>query len=333
MEQNEFQYNFVICGASSSYFKAMYKDVSALDNVCFYSSPVDFIKNPLLRAIFKLAFSEKVNKCIRLLLLRLISPLLYKPLFFKKDDKPICFLFFGNSTFLMKTKYMDYLTKKYRRSKKVLFMQDLVSRNRYFDIDCVRKSMDLILSYDKGDCQKYGFIYHTTPLSIINTSSKDALFSDVYFCGVAKSSERVENILAVYKRCVNLDMKCLFYIVDAPLSARIEGEGLIYDQKISYEQNIINVKNTKCILEVMQNNATGPSLRLWESILYSKHLLTNNSSLAKSNYYNPEYMHIFNDGYFDLVYNFNTEVRYSSDIISKISPINLLSFLNEHLLQ
>ena len=114
-----------------------------------------------------------------------------------------------------------------------------------------------------------------------------------------------------------------------PQKERIEGDGLIYDSPISYMDNLRYVLASKCILEVMQANADGYTPRLWEAIMYDKHLLTNNAFIRNTQYWNPRGIHLLtecNDFLF-----INNSVSYSGDIKKSKSPVNMLYFIEKHL--
>lgn len=54
---------------------------------------------------------------------------------------------------------------------------------------------------------------------------------------------------------------------------------------MSYLENIRHVRNSKCFHEIMQKGTDGFTPRLWESIMYNKHLITNNEQIRESPYY------------------------------------------------
>ena len=105
-------------------------------------------------------------------------------------------------------------------------------------------------------------------------------------------------------------------------------DGIHYEGKnLSYEQNIQHVLNTKAVLEIMQEGADGFTPRVWESIIYDKHLLSNNASLHHSEYYNADFMHdIYDANVLQLV---NMPVRYDSNHKNILSPTHLLKFIDE----
>ena len=77
----------------------------------------------------------------------------------------------------------------------------------------------------------------------------------------------------------------------------------------------------------MQEGADGFTPRVWESIIYDKHLLTNNGSLSHSEYYNSDYMHDVNDS--EIVQALKRQVAYDTNQKNKLSPIHLLEFVDK----
>ena len=69
----------------------------------------------------------------------------------------------------------------------------------------------------------------------------------------------------------------------------------VYSDYISYEENIKNILYSKVILEVIQENQSGNTLRYQEAILYNRKLLTNNENIINMPFYNSKYMRVFTD--------------------------------------
>lgn len=64
---------------------------------------------------------------------------------------------------------------------------------------------------------------------------------------------------------------------------------------ISYKENLEHVKKSSCIIEIVQKNQIGLSLRPFEAIAFRKKLLTNNIEILQEDFYSPE--NIFVIGY------------------------------------
>lgn len=314
----ETKYNYIIAGVDR-YYSIVYKDLQNKPNIKCYKSYIDGIKSKFIQFLVRVDFNIRLNKYIRTPFKFLTYPLIFRNEF--RDGKPMCYVFLENQYAVINTSYIDYLKRKNANAKFVLYMQDLVSSLPYYNIDEYKNKFDLILSYDKGDCEKYNLVYNPTPYSSLGNlqhSTKEE--SDVYFCGYAK--QRFKSILDVYDKCTNAGLKCLFFIMGVPKKEQIEHKGIIYDTPISYEENIAYIKQTKCILEIMQDNATGYTLRLWESIIYNKHLLSNNLSIKGSKYYDSGNVNFVQDL---ITYDWiNNEVNYSEELKKSLSPLALI---------
>lgn len=314
----DLNYNFIIAGVDN-YYSVVYEDLQNKSSICCYRNYIHGINWKLVQFLIRANFNIRLNKYFKTPLKFIAYPLIFKNQF--KDKKPICYLFFENQYAVINTSYIEYLKRKDANAKFVLYMQDLVSSLPYYKINEYKAKFDLILSYDKGDCEKYNLIYNPTPYSkLLHSSYSTKEESDIFFCGYAK--QRLPAIIEVYDRCTDAGLKCLFFIMGVPKDKQIERKGIIYDSPMSYDENISYVKQSKCILEIMQEHATGYTLRLWESIVYDKHLLSNNITIQESEYYHSDYIHfIQKDNSFDWI---SKKVKYSDNVKQSLSPIALI---------
>lgn len=327
MELDNLKYNYVICGSTEGYYDFGYHDIMELKSVNYYHTYDECVNTKLEKLLIRLNFSRKINRFIKTPFAKFVYPRIYRPKF--ENNNPICFLFFGNTEYVFQTSFLEYIRENYPNSKIVLFMQDLIRRNTRLDFAAWRDSFDLILSYDKGDCDKYNLHFHPTPMSELEVVEDSGLeHSDIFFCGYAKN--RYAQIHEFYEKFTSLGLKCDFHIMQFP-----EGEkqisGIHYDvHNLTYEQNIQHVLKSKCILEIMQEGADGYTPRVWESIIYDRHLISNNIMLKSAEFYNPSYMHMVDEvssaGILDL------PVQYTSSEKRYLSPTHLLTYIDNLLL-
>ena len=326
MNIQKFNHNFIIAG-SSGYSKVGYYDLTLIDGVQYFHGMKEGIHSRLDLLLQRLTFSEKVNKLVHTPFSNYSFSKLYCTNF--KEQKPLVFLFFGQNEIIYQSGYVEFLRKKYPGIKIVLYMIDIISRNKKLDFPKSRELFDLILSYDRGDCERYGLEFFPTSYSRFPVPENPAIESfDVYYCGNAKM--RGDLIFDTYKKCKGLGMKCKFFITAAPEKKRIDTEDIVYDKYIDYVENLQYVKKAKCILEVMQTNADGFTPRLWESIIYDRHLLTNNNSIQNSTFYNPLSMHRLEkiDTIKDWI---DTPIVTEETTKDALSPVHLLRFIDDKL--
>ena len=195
-------------------------------------------------------------------------------------------------------------------------MTDIVSKNSAFDLAFVKSEFDLVYTYDHNDAKKYGFEYHTTVYSPINTNIKNKdIREDLFFCGMAK--ERMNLISRISEYLSENDVKHTFYVPDA-CDTKDEN---ISPERLDYSENIARVLESNCILEIEQNGASGYTLRTWEALQYKKKLLTNNKKIIEADFYDPKYIKVFsNPEDIDLDWlKIHEKVEYSNYNVSVIS--------------
>lgn len=327
MQSLDFKYNYVILG-DSGYYLTGYRDIMTLPNVVYHTSFYDAFSNIFSRGIVRLHFSKTVNRFVKNPFESFVYPRIYP--FSFNNNKPICFLYFVDY-YILNSSYIDYLHKKYPTAKHVLFYQDLVDSNSWMDVAKMHETMDLLISYDMGDCRKYDLEFHPTPMSYSEVQENDNLeSSDIYFCGYAKT--RYPYIHKLYDFFTSVGIKCDFNLMKMPKDApRIEGVKY-HEKPFDYTENLQHVIKTKSVLEIMQEGANGFTPRLWEAIMYDRHLLTNNKSVKTSKYYQTDAIHeISEESLSDILSIIEKPVHFSESIKEMLSPIHLLHFIDQKL--
>ena len=328
MSAIDLRYNYVIVG-SEGYYLVGYRDIMGLDNVAYFTDFYSGFDTAVDRCLVRWNFSRKLNSIVSTPFSRYVFPRLYPHRF--SDDKPLCYVFFGNRQYVYQTPYLDYLRHTQSDVRLVLYMQDLVERNAELCFDAVRGKFDLLLSYDSGDAERYGMTYYPTPMSCVALPDADDLpHSDVYFCGYAKN--RYEVLHELFRKCVERGLKADFNIIGMPTHApRLPG--ITYsDKPINYADNLRHIARTRCILEVMQRGANGFTPRAWESIVFDKHLLTDNAAFL-----NSEYSYLQGHHGIELLDGDNApqvisaDVQYPDTLKHRLSPVRLLQFIDKNL--
>ena len=168
----------------------------------------------------------------------------------------------------------------------------LIQKNNYISYTKAGV-LDLWMSYDEGDCEKYGFEHFDEFESKIDIPiEKDYPISDVFYAGLAK--DRVKRLVAIYDELSQAGIKCLFIIVDSKKEERVEREGIKYlDKQLTYPEMLWYSVNSKCILELNRTGATGYTSRFLEAVLFNKKLITDNKCIKETKFFNPSYINIF----------------------------------------
>lgn len=136
-----------------------------------------------------------------------------------------------------------------------------------------------IHTFDEEDAKKYDLISNCQFFPIIQHINDDIVVTetDFYFVGFRKDRghliNEMQNALSKYKT--------EFIVADSIADC------------ISYEENIKRIKRTKCLVEIIQGNQSGLTLRSLEAITFRKKLITNNPKINEMPFYNSDNIFIW----------------------------------------
>ena len=250
----------------------------------------------------------------------------------KSNEIPLFFFYEFNRMSCDKG-FLEYLKKKYPLSKFVYNFTNATSNSKSNGLEFILKNpllYDLVLTYCEDDVKKYGFTFYQWAYSPINrkkTERKD----DLYFVGIDKG--RGELVREIAQMCKQNNIKYNFNIFGNQTSHLDEELGInTRIKKISYHDNINNILNSKCVLELVPNGVLSCTLRTAEIIATGTKLLTNNTALKNDVVFNAAQMQVFSSlEDIDIEFirsEFNAEFFNDKDILS---PKYLLQFLKEKL--
>lgn len=156
---------------------------------------------------------------------------------------------------------------------------------------------DDILSYDSEDCKKYGFKYikmnYYSKVNDINSQSRKQ--SELFYIGTEKEGDgRSELLERIYDLALRNGVECDFNTFTKRKTSTKNGINRL-DKPLNYLNVLNRVVNSRCILELVQNDQHTQTARYMEAVCYNKKLLTNNPQIFKLPYYNPRYMQYFNN--------------------------------------
>lgn len=150
---------------------------------------------------------------------------------------------------------------------------------------------DAIITFAKEDAQKYGFSYcDVLPMKLPAPTSSMEVRHDIFFVG--KNKGRLDKIYEIYDKLHSLGLKCLFYIVGVPEEQQRHDAGLIYNTPITYEQVLTYVQQSRCVLEILQEDCHYVSIKTLEALHYHKKLLTTNVFASESPLYDEHVIRI-----------------------------------------
>ena len=160
-----------------------------------------------------------------------------------------------------------------------------------------------VYSFDISDCEKYPeikFNQQFYPMFKTQTDIGSAIkeTQDFYFCGYNK------NRFPLFKKLVNqFNKKDLSYKIIVrewsqygikKRSKTIDGIQMVW-KETTYEKILHDILKSKCLIDIVQKNQKGLTIRVMEALAYRKKILTNNSKLKKEPFYHPSNIFIIDE--------------------------------------
>jgi 1,5-rhamnosyltransferase len=241
------------------------------------------------------------------------------------------FFIFEEGSYLYDKGFIDYLHTRYKRAKLIFIFSNPINLNKAVRDEQLlelKNMFDLIITSNKYDVDKYNLTYFPAYYSKVDNlvlNSEKNIF-DIFFVGVNKS--RINKINEIYNHLTENDVKCDFYVTEVEEKDQLFKDGIKYNQKLNYEEVLIKLNQSKCILEVLQYGQKCSSLRTLEALVYNKKLLTNNKLIENEEYYNKEQIQIIdNCQNIDIEFIKNDRSDLSSSYENQFSPKKLLEYI------
>lgn len=312
----------------NGFYSICLEDLSFHDNITVVNYPLDHC-NFLLRFLYWGLI--QIQRRFHVKYIGSMRSLFY-PYFFKKkggDSLEYCFVFMS---YEQDRQYLNYLKKKYPHSPHVKVLRDLASLKKNFIEQREEQLFDYWMSYDQGDCERYNMIHFNQFESKVDLSKlKDIVpTSDIFFIGRAKN--RLGKIYKAYNHLTALGYNCLFLLLGVEPQDKIIKPGIKYiNRAISYRDVLSYIINTKCILDINQENAQGVTARYVESILYNKFLLSDNPHIAKEPLFNKDYMQVFSSIETITLESLSRMQEVTYDYRGEFSPLQFIKTLNDNI--
>ena len=277
--------HFVIFASPLDYHRYSYSDLFDSKNVEYVTKRIRS-NSRIINALFKLHTSKKTNRFIKWPFKRIWFNQLCN---FNRSCNDYCFVFFVGTTWynMIENGFISYLKKKYKKSKFVCFWQDLVKRNKQALEVCRKEGyFDAVYSFDYNDCADYGFRYHGLVYSNKYKMQTCSIKNDIYFVGLAK--DRLHDIQETFYKLKSKGLMCDFHVVGAREEEKEAESGIDYCDSIPYDRNLEMISQSRAILEIMQKDGSGFTLRTCEAIMFDKMLITDNNYIQKAPFYSSE---------------------------------------------
>lgn len=282
-----------------------------------------------IRYLYGFHNSKAINRIIKLPFNKIWYPYYFKS---KAEDFPYCFILLNHD---LPIEYLRWLKKKYNNCKIVLLHRDLKEV-------CMRANpslpdnpiLDLEMTIDKRESELYGYPWYSEFESKIDIKVNDSFpESDVFFAGRVK--DRLPKIMEAYSVFQEAGLRVFFYLTGVAKDDRIAYPGIHYaDINMTYKEMLIHTVNTRCVLEINQQNAVGYTSRFLEAVIFGKRLITNNKVIIDNPFYKTGHIQVvdnMNEVDLSSIFEGDGFVDYSYN--GEFSPYRMIDRVDEELIK
>lgn len=184
---------------------------------------------------------------------------------------------------------LEKLRKQYK-IKTVLYVVNPIERRMNLEWDKLslyKQKFDLIITTDRKDARRYNIAFFPLFYSAIPVNQSMGIKYDCTFIGRDKGrGDLIKKIDAEIKK---RGLTSYFRLRDGIDTKSSEEAWIPYDKILGI------VSQSNCLVEVLQENQSGISLRTMEAVIFNKKLLTNNKDIINYPFYDERYIRVFSD--------------------------------------
>lgn len=236
--------------------------------------------------------------------------------FVSKEDN-IKFILYDHNRLSLDEKYISWLRKKYTHCKIAYVFTNIASKSGagdYHMLEKLNEMYDYVFAFDEADAKKYGYnynylIYQPELPEIPATMEYDCLF-------VGGAKERLNMLHRIYSRLKYLGLRPCFYIFGVAEDQQLKDSDIHYNERIPYTYTMELTAKSKCIIDILQDGSTGIALRICESVVWNKLIITDNAGVINEPFYSDNNICVIKDveeinkDFFDHIPNVNPNYKY-----------------------
>lgn len=253
---------------------------------------VPCIKGWITRLLFRIHNAEPLNRYFELPFKSFWFSNVVDESGLGREDH-IFFVLYESFRMTYSRKLLSHYKNKYKNSTFLYLFTNPANHYNLGRLSKIRDLIDVIVSMNLEDAQKYGFKYMPEEFlfKYPDFNYKD-IRSDLFFVGANKG--RLPLLIQIFEQIQKQGGVCDFWITDVPYEEQQYAEVIHYNQKLSYEEVLSHGAHSRSILEVLQDGKSYASIRTLEALHYHKKLLTMNKTIKDQWYYNPNIIYCFN---------------------------------------
>ena len=278
---------YIVINAGHEWNRYCWSGVKNLDNIRFIHS----IFNPMVGRFWNYHFFRS-DIFIRLFWIPYIQHIL------NISSEPITLIVYDWGPITLSRTLIAGLRKNHPNLKIVYVFTNIVKitgATTHNLFGTLKDDYDIVFAFDPQDAKKYGFEYskliYTAKLPEKDDSSHEY---DIFYVGQAK--DRHEKLIEIFKDAVSAGLKCRFYIHGVPENEQFLHNDIIYNQRLSYGEVLDYMGKSKCIVDAIQGESAGLTIKTCEAVVLDRKLITTNENVVNEPFFKPSNILVYKKG-------------------------------------
>lgn len=325
---------YIVIGNAAEWCKASwYEEIKTNKNLYFLNETTPHLPNRFLRKICNVHYSQKLNKRFNFPGKRIWYKAFSKSLGIEFDDEEEYVLIVYDWSRLSRDfNFFAYLKKKCRRLKIVYLFTNIAAisgARMYGVLDELTGVFDKVFAFDPKDAERYGFDYFPLIYTGVNPQEKKSCDTDLFYIGQAKDPARYQMLIDIFEKAQKEGLTCDFNIVGVPEEKQKYPELIHYNKRMSYSDVVKKIKRSRCLVDVIQKDSSGLTIKVCEAVVYDKKLITSNNYIKGESFFDKEKILLIDSNKMDVDFSdfVKKDISYSLDEKSAFSPKTLFSLI------
>ncbi len=209
-----------------------------------------------------------------------------------------------------------YLIKK-QTKRYIAYLYDSVTRSMLPIEHLLKGIFDTIYSFDKEDAEKHNFIKTNNYIYSKKQPIEVNEIFETQVLNISSFDKRFATLNRIANKLSDLNLNFTFILVSKNIKFKLLNYNLkrFFDKnkyqrinpKIKFQSKKISLKNLKryyqktlVMLDLVQENQTGLSFRIFESLSLQKKIITDNVTIKEYSFYNPNNILVLDSENLDL---------------------------------
>lgn len=322
-------FKYIVIGNGQEWCSYSWKGYKGVENVSFVNDFYSLINNHFIKVLCKKHFGYFKFLKKPLPFKSIWYPFLFKWLKLDDSKSRYILVFYDWGPLAKDLSFISYIKRRLPDAKLIYLFSNVVRISgamKYGTLDKLERVFDQIYAFDKVDAKNYGFCF--TPLIYTRNPEykENTKEYDVFYIGNAK--DRLDSLHKIYERCIATDLRCCFYINGVSKEKQLY-PAIHYNEPLSYSSVLDYISKSKCMVDAIQSGSTAMTIKVCESVIYDKKLITTNKNVANEPFYSPDYFYVFPSNE-DLAAFVNKDVKgFSNSDKAYFSPATFFDRINE----